>query len=324
VSAGPTGTQPPECPSVYSRVARGAIRATQTAAVGTGKLAAFTVKSLEYPFWFVGHTTVLGVKAARAENKKQAFFRIPIQLLKRDGVSMAIYASLYLVGRSTMMTLHEMDGASARDDDKDDDLIVYINGFEPGEGKDGYFYEAAESYLSYRHGENPRRIRIAPKTLEELTATLKEISSKHGKIKRLEFFGHGNEGTMFLQHAPIGESHLLDPAHKLTGVFEPGARIVLNTCWTTRGETGPKFLESLGKSYLDKGGSVHGTEVTFIGTPSLVADLAMMPFMAYKGGRDAWDYRETKPLANYLTADRLKEVKVEPRPPEMPKRLPSY
>lgn len=292
-----------------------------------GHAGLFTVKSLEYPFWAVGHTAYLAYKAARAEKPAQAIAHIPVRLVKKDGVSMVIYATLYAIGRSTMMTLYEMDDATSDGTESEDDLIVYVNGFKPGDEPedDGIFHDTAASYLEFRHGGRKRSIGIVAKSVEDMQAQLEAIAKQHGKIKKLEFYGHGNEGTIFLQKAAVGESHFTDSGtKKLKGVFASDAKIVLNTCWVSRGKSGTDFQKAIGENFLDAGGSVTASAVTFGGTPNFIADLAAMPFLAIKGGEDAWSYREQKPLLDYLSKEKFTTLKVAPRPVEQTIAKPTY
>ncbi len=235
---------------------------------------------------------------------------------------MAVYAAIYGIGRATMLTLYEMDEATGAGEEKEDDVIVYVNGFSVHD--DQFFHDAAESYLEARHGKRKKSIGISASSLEDLTAKLKTVRKEHGQIKKLEFFGHGNQATIFFQHQPVGESHLVGDAPKLKGIFASDAKIVLNTCWTTRGEQGPHFLKALGENFLDQGGSIVGTEVTFAGTPNLIADLAAMPYLAWRGAKDALDHAPQKPLRQYLTRPKILTLKVEPRPFEETKLKPTF
>jgi hypothetical protein len=313
-----------ECDHFFSNLGTRALDFGKATVIGVVKTGLFTIKTLEYPFWFLGHAGVLGYQAVRSDRPGHTLSRIPIKIIKRDGISFILYAIIYTIGRSTIFTLYEMDRASHDGKESPDDLVVYVNGFDGTPGNDDEaFHDATEDYLSFRHGGNKRAVQIRANNLEELKKELQEVSAKHGKVARLEFFGHGMKGAFFLSHEPYGESHFSGTEPKLEGVFAPGAKIVLNTCWITRGN-GEETLKALGENFLDEGGSVYAQEVTFAGSPSIVSDLAAMPYLAYRGGKDALDYSETKPLVDYLTKDRLKVVPIGKRPAAAPAAPKTY
>jgi hypothetical protein len=237
-----------------------------------------------------------------------------------------------------------MDQAALTPEDDDpDNLVVYVNAMNPedisedGEDRGPLFSAAVDAYYFLRkHELKSRLVKINAISRADLDAKLKKIRKELEKpISRVEIYGHGfNDGRFDVRDEWVdGEHWTREKGPGMTGVFKPGAKMFFYSCWGGRGTDAEKVVQRMGRHYFDEGGEVYMSKMTVVGSPNLLGDILLAPYIALKGyeekslflptGDPEYRYGEDK-ITKFVIPPRPKvpvPLQLTPQKPEEPKRL---
>lgn len=229
--------------------AENALQTTKGQAIrALNPISAETLKATVYP--------VLGpIKLVRKAigTDPRELYRVPFELIREDGVTItAVLTAWYLHGKIGIEQTEFDLQTSEFDKDLGEKPYVFVDLL----GLDDRLERVPEFDFHLKYAKYPNTHFVSAGNLNSMEAQLEAIREKVGPIGGLIIYDHGSPGSIESLELPN------TPNRARKGLFSKGAMIKLNNCLTGNGEKDHRFVESLGRHFLDQGGTVYSSKVS--------------------------------------------------------------
>jgi len=185
--------------------------------------------------------------------------RIPVELIDKDSLmTVPLWATLLFAGHQMVISFDVFEDtevyrkeASLNDSYKE---ILYVNGVLPGENLD---YAAKQDFI-YRYGDNENAEYLDAFSFSELNEKVAELANRGKSFDRIEIFGHGRPGQIYIGNSPLDKVNASKLAFKK--ILKDDSEIFMISCSlgenTVLGNNGTELIKEIGKYSFPKRGKI--------------------------------------------------------------------